>query len=144
MYSSNVLRILSFPSSDNFPVQRWYRRSLGIMDRTSIYNFKFYLSWLASCLLLFFSVFLLVLAFHISPTDAQCIRHNFVWSPGLDKVKYHWETWSRRRSEKLSNRILLGFITLYIFRMQYSQPSCTSAIQTSLMYMDYSDNFFSC
>lgn len=62
------------------------------MDRKSINNFKFYFSWIVSCLLLFFSVFLLVLAFDTSPTDAQCIRHNFAWSPALDTVKYHWET----------------------------------------------------
>ncbi|TVY64238.1 hypothetical protein LSUE1_G008771 [Lachnellula suecica] len=62
------------------------------MNRTPIYKYQFYLSWLASCFLLLSSIFLLVLAFYISPTDAQCIRHNFVWSPALDQIKYHWET----------------------------------------------------
>lgn len=64
------------------------------MNRSSTYDFKIYLPWIASCLLLLLSGLLFVLAFNIVPTDAQCIRHNFVWSPALDEIKYSWETFA--------------------------------------------------
>jgi hypothetical protein len=44
--------------------------------------------------LLTLSATIILLSFQIEPTDIQCVRHNFVWSPAESAIAYHWETFS--------------------------------------------------
>ncbi|KAK4240936.1 hypothetical protein C8A03DRAFT_41566 [Achaetomium macrosporum] len=50
--------------------------------------------WIASAILLALSILITVLAIFLEPSDVQCVRRNFVWSPATDQIEYHWETWA--------------------------------------------------
>ena len=61
----------------------------GRYSRTS----KACLPWLGPSILpLLTSVLVFILAPCHEPSDIQCVRHRFSWSPAIDSIKYHHET----------------------------------------------------
>jgi Mycotoxin biosynthesis protein UstYa len=51
-----------------------------------------HLSFSASSALILAAVFISIRAFQLEPSDGQCVHHSFSWSPALDQIEYHWET----------------------------------------------------
>ena len=49
-------------------------------------------SCIASLILIFLSIAVLICALRLEPNDAQCVQRSFAWSPASDQIEYHWET----------------------------------------------------
>jgi len=50
------------------------------------------LGYLLSIALFLCSCTFFITAFFIEPTDRQCDLHTYPWSPAVDSIRYHWET----------------------------------------------------
>ncbi len=50
------------------------------------------LGFMLSILLFLCSFTVFLCAFSLEPTDRKCDLHTYPWSPAVDSIKYHWET----------------------------------------------------
>lgn len=58
---------------------------------------KVSLFYVGSVALLFATAVVLLQAFQVEPSEARCDRLTYPWSPALDVVKYHWETFENHQ-----------------------------------------------
>lgn len=50
-----------------------------------------------TALFLLCAIFITIQAFRIEPSDARCDRFTYSWSPALEAVRYHWETFENHQ-----------------------------------------------
>ncbi|GAQ47691.1 hypothetical protein CBS76997_1563 [Aspergillus niger] len=60
-------------------------------------NIQFLCSLLACALLLVCAALIVLKALHIEPSEASCDKLTYPWSPALDIIKYHWETFENHQ-----------------------------------------------